>query len=98
MARGPKFLDVSVSLAAGIPAYPGNPEFELQPVKRIATGGSSHAAKLVTGPHTGTRCDAPRRFCDGGAGGAALALALLIGRARVVEITKRGGIGKDELA
>ena len=98
MARVPKFLDVSVSLAAGIPAYPGNPEFELQPVKRIADGGSSNVSKLVMGTHTGTHVDAPRHFFDDGAGVDALPLDLLLGRARVVEITKRGGIGKDELA
>ena len=98
MARVPKFLDVSVSLAAGIPAYPGNPEFELQPIKRIAAGGSSNVSKLVMGTHTGTHVDAPKHFFDDGAGVDALALDLLLGRARVVEITKRGGIGKDELA
>jgi arylformamidase len=89
---------VSVSLAAGIPAYPGNPEFELQPIKRIATGGSSNVSKLVMGTHTGTHVDAPKHFFDEGAGVEALALDLLIGRTHVVEISKRGGIGKDELA
>ena len=87
-----QFLDVSVSLAAGIPAYPGNPEFELQPVKRIAAGGSSNVSKLVMGTHTGTHVDAPRHFFDDGAGVDALPLDLLLGRARVVEMTKRGGI------
>ena len=98
MARVPQFLDVSVSLAAGIPAYPGNPEFELQPIKRIAAGGSSNVSKLVMGTHTGTHVDAPKHFFDDGAGVDALPLDLLLGRARVVEVTKRGGIGKDELA
>jgi arylformamidase len=98
MARGTKFLDVSVSLAAGIPAYPGNPEFELQPVKRIAAGASSNVSKLIMGTHTGTHVDAPKHFFDDGAGVDALPLDLLIGRTRVVELTKRGGIGKDELA
>ena len=98
MARVPKLLDVSVPLAAGMPAYPGNPEFELQPVKRIADGGSSNVSRLVMGTHTGTHVDAPRHFFDDGAGVDALPLDLLLGRARVVEITKRGGIGADELA
>ena len=62
MARVPQFLDVSVPLAAGIPAYPGNPEFELQPVKRIAAGGSSNVSQLVMGTHTGTHVDAPKHF------------------------------------
>jgi arylformamidase len=97
MARVPKLLDVSVPLAAGIAAYPGNPEFELLPVKRIAQGGSSNVSRLVMGTHTGTHVDAPKHFFDDGAGVDALALDLLLGRARVVEITKRGGIGAEEL-
>lgn len=98
MARVPKLLDVSVPLAAGIPAYPGNPEFELQPVKRIADGGSSNVSRLVMGTHTGTHVDAPKHFFDEGAGVDALPLDLLLGRSRVVEITRRGGIDADELA
>ncbi|HEX6975129.1 MAG TPA: cyclase family protein [Vicinamibacterales bacterium] len=98
MARVPKLLDVSVALAAGIPAYPGNPEFELQPVKRIAEGGSSNVSRLVMGTHTGTHVDAPLHFFEGAPGIDALPLDLLLGRARVVEIGKRGGIGAEELA
>ena len=98
MARVPKLLDISVPLAAGIAAYPGNPEFELQPVKRIANGGSSNVSRLVMGTHTGTHVDAPRHFFDDGAGVDALPLDLLLGRTRVVEITRRGGIGAEELA
>lgn len=98
MARVPKFLDVSVSLAAGIPAYPGNPDFELQPIKRIADGGSSNVSRLVLGTHTATHVDAPRHFFDDGAGVDALPLDLLLGRARVIEISKRGGIGRADLA
>jgi arylformamidase len=98
MARVPKLLDVSVRLAAGLPAYPGNPEFELQPIKRISEGGSSNVSRLVLGTHTGTHVDAPKHFFDDGIGVEALPLDLLIGRARVVEITRRGGIGPDDLA
>ena len=98
MARVPKLLDVTVPLAAGIPSYPGNPEFELQPIKRIADGGSSNVSRLVLGTHTGTHIDAPKHFFDDGGGVDTLSLDLLIGRARVVEITRRGGIGADDLA
>ncbi len=98
MARVPKLLDVSVPLTAGMPAYPGNPDFELQPVKRIAEGSSSNVSRLVMGTHTGTHVDAPRHFIEDGAGVDALSLDLLIGRARVVDIPKRGGIGVEELA
>lgn len=98
MARLPRFLDVSVSLAEGTPTYPGNPAFEMQPVKRIAEGASSNVSRLVMGTHTGTHVDAPRHFFDDGTGTDALALDMLIGRARVVDLPRRGGISADDLA
>lgn len=98
MAAASRFLDVSVPLAAGIPAYPGNPEYELQPVKRIAEGGSSNVSRLVLGTHTGTHVDAPWHFFDDRAGADELALELLIGRARVIQVPRRGGIEREDLA
>jgi arylformamidase len=97
MSRVPKLLDVSVPLGPGIPTYPGNPEFDLQPIKRIADGGSSNNSRLVLGTHTGTHVDAPRHFFDGAAGVDELALNLLLGRARVVDIQKRGAITAEDL-
>jgi arylformamidase len=97
MARVPKLLDVSVPLREGLPAYPGNPPFELQPLKRIAEGGSSNVSRLMLGTHTGTHVDAPKHFFDDGAGVDGLALNLLIGRARVIDISKRGGITAGDL-
>ena len=98
MARVPKLLDVSVPLRQGLPTYPNNPPFELQPIKRIAEGGSSNVSRLVMGTHTGTHVDAPWHFIDDGMSIEALPLDLLIGRARVIEITGRGGITADDLA
>ena len=98
MARLPKLLDVSVRLAPGMPTFPGNPEFELQPLKRIADGGSSNVSRLILGTHTGTHVDAPLHFLDDGPPVDALPLDLLVGRTRVVEVPGRGGIGAAELA
>jgi arylformamidase len=97
-ARVPRLLDVSVPLAAGIPAYPGNPEFELQPVKRIADGQSSNVSRVIMGTHTGTHVDAPQHFFDGSVPVDTLALDLLIGRAHVVDMPRRGGITAEDLA
>jgi kynurenine formamidase len=41
MSRALRLVDVSVPLQPGLATCPGNPEFELQPVKRVAAGGSS---------------------------------------------------------
>src|SRR5687768_1088310 len=84
MARLPRFLDVSVALAPGLATYPGNPEFAFEPVKRLARGDSANVSRLVMGTHSGTHVDAPLHFDDDGAPTEALALDLLIGRARVI--------------
>ena len=98
MAREPRLLDVSVPLAAGMVTYPGNPEFELQAVKRMSEGASSNVSKLVLGTHTGTHVDAPRHFFDNGVAVESLPLDLLIGRARVIQIHRRGAITREDLA
>jgi arylformamidase len=98
MPRSARLVEVSVLLRPGVPTYPGNPEFELQPVKRIAEGGSSNVSRLVLGTHTGTHVDAPKHFFDDGPGADALALDLLIGRSRVIDLPHRGGITEDHLA
>jgi arylformamidase len=98
MARPPRLLDVSVLLTAGMPVYPGNPEFECTPVKRIADGASSNEAKLVMGTHTGTHVDAPLHFFDGRPGVDQMSIELLIGRARVIDLPHRGGITEQHLA
>ena len=98
MSPAPRLVDVSVPLQSGIATYPGNPEFELQPIKRVAAGGSSNTSRLVMGTHTGTHVDAPRHFFDAAAGVDGLALDLLIGRARVIDMPHRGGITDTHLA
>jgi len=62
MPRAQRLVDVSVLLAPGLPTYPGNPEFELTPVHRLAAGDSSNNSRLVMGTHTGTHVDAPVIF------------------------------------
>lgn len=98
MPPAPRLVDVSVSLQPGLATYPGNPEFELQPVKRVAAGASSNVSRLVLGTHTGTHVDAPRHFFDDGPGVDGLALDLLIGRVRVIDLPFRGGITEQHLA
>jgi arylformamidase len=98
MARVPRFLDVSVPLAAGTPTYPGNQAFQFEPVKRLAQGDSANVSRMVIGTHAGTHVDAPLHFFDDGAPTEALALDLLIGRARVIDLPRRGGITADDLA
>jgi arylformamidase len=98
MPRSQRLVDVSVLLAPGLATYPGNPEFELTPVKQIAKGDSSNNSRLVMGTHTGTHVDAPKHFFDDKPGVDALPLELLVGRARVIDLPHRGGITEQHLA
>ena len=91
-----KLIDVTVPLDPGLPTYPNNTPFSLEPVKRIARGDSSNVSTLHMSAHTGTHVDAPRHFYDEGAGTEALPLEMLIGRARVIEVRSRSGIAAED--
>ena len=93
-----KLIDVSVPLDENLPTYPGNTPYSLQAVKRITRGDSSNVSTVHMSAHSGTHVDAPRHFFDKSPGVEGLALEILIGRARVIEITSRKGIGADDLA
>ncbi len=93
-----KLIDVTVRLSPALPTYPGNAPFELQPVKRIADGGSSNVSVMQIGTHAGTHVDAPRHLFDQGVGVDGLPLEILIGRTRVIDIPTRRPIGPDAFA
>jgi arylformamidase len=93
-----KLIDVTVPLDSNLPVYPGNTPFMLEAIKRIATGDSSNVSTLHMSAHTGTHVDAPNHFFDGTAGADGLSLDLLIGRARVIEVTSHNAIGPNELS
>jgi arylformamidase len=92
-----KLIDVTVPLDENLPAYPGNTPFQMEPIKRISSGGTSNVSTLHMSAHTGTHVDAPRHFFDEGAGADRLPLELLLGRALVVEVTSRQGIRPEDL-
>jgi arylformamidase len=93
-----KLIDVTVPLDATLPTYPNNTPFSLEPVKRLAHGDSSNVSTLHMSAHAGTHVDAPRHFFDNGPGTEALALDILMGRVRVIQVTSHTGIGAEELA
>ena len=81
-----QLIDVTVPLGPHLPVYPGNTPFSLEPIKRIASGGSSNVSSLRMSVHSGTHVDAPRHFFDEGATVEALSLDLLVGPARVIDL------------
>jgi arylformamidase len=93
-----KLIDVTVPLDPNTPTYPGNTVFSLEPIKRLARGDSSNVSTLHMSAHAGTHVDAPRHFFDSGPGVESLALELLCGRARVIELTTRKAITPEDLS
>jgi len=93
-----KLIDVTVPIDSGMPVYPGNTPFSLEPIKRVARGDSSNVSTLHLSAHAGTHVDAPRHFFDSGPGAEGLPLEMLLGRARVIELTTRKGILAEDLA
>ena len=83
-----KIYDVTVPLTKDIIVYPGDPPVRIE---RKATlnrdGAKANVSRYAFGSHTGTHIDAPLHFIENGATVDQLPLGLLIGRARVVEVT-----------
>jgi len=93
-----KLIDVTVPIDSNLATYPGNTPFSLEGIKRLARGDSSNVSTLHLSAHAGTHVDAPRHFFDDGGGVESLALELLCGRTRVVELTTRKAVTAEDLA
>lgn len=89
--------DVTRTLHAGMPTWPGEPGPALTPIKQMAAGHPADVSHLALGVHTGTHVDAPSHFIPGGATVDSLSLDALVGPARVVDIKHPGAIGQSEL-
>ena len=92
----PTVYDVTVPLAPGLPAYPGDPPFEIEAIQRLGSAPFS-LSRMSLATHTGTHVDAPAHFLPGGATIDSLPLEILLGKARVVEIPARERIDRADL-
>jgi len=92
-----RIYDISVTLSAELPVYPGDCGFELTPWNRIANGDEANVSRLTLCNHAGTHLDPPRHFDDRGATVDEIPLERLVGRALVVELEVAGEIGRDAL-
>ena len=92
-----RILDVTVPLSAEVPAFPGDPPFELRTLSRVEDGAAYSLSRLCLGTHSGTHVDAPAHFLAGGAGVEQLPLEILMGKARVVELPVSERIERHDL-
>jgi len=92
----PRIHDVTVPLTPGMLVYPGDPAFELEPVQRLGEA-AFNLSRMVLTTHSGTHVDAPAHFLAGGATIDQLPLDILLGKARVVELTARERVERGHL-
>jgi arylformamidase len=82
-----EIIDISVPVRPGMVTYPGDPTVTLERVVSIADGGVVNLSRLDFGVHSGTHVDAPVHFIDGAPAAETLPLDVLIGTARVLDLS-----------
>ena len=83
-----KIYDVTVPISKELPVYPGDPAIRIERKATLNKNDSRYnLSRFSFGAHTGTHVDAPFHFLEDGITVDRLPLELLIGRARVVEVT-----------
>jgi arylformamidase len=79
--------DISLSISADLPVWPGDPRVVLERISKIEDGDSSNVTRIEMSAHTGTHVDAPYHFLGGDAPTVdELSLKVLTGRAYVLHI------------
>ncbi len=86
-----RIIDLTYSIHEGITTYPRywHPKVEITQLGRLDIEGRE-TRRIVLGTHTGTHCDAPRHFIEGGQTIDLVPLDILIGPAVVLDFSKKG--------
>ena len=80
-------IDISVTLRAGLAAWPGEDLWQLEPLQRMDQGDAANVSAVRMSLHTGTHVDAPWHFGEGERTVEAIPLHQLIIQARVLDCT-----------
>jgi len=93
-----QIYDISISLAAETPVWPGDPAVETTPVSRLSRGGAANVSRLVLSSHAGTHVDPPHHSLEHGISVDHLPLTLLVGEAVVIDLVGIREIDRKDLA
>ncbi len=93
-----ELIDISLTLGAAMPIYPGEPGPELHPLKRLARGESSNLSSLSMSLHNGTHVDAPWHKLESGSRSEAFDLAALCGPVVVISVDDPVCIRREHLS
>lgn len=84
MTASKTLWDISPTLSAAIPVWPGDTVFRAEPTWQIANGCPVHVSRITLSTHTGAHCDAPSHYDVDGASIDAVALDAYLGACRVI--------------
>ena len=85
------WIDISVPLDGGTLAWPGDRRFELTKECALGEGGDCNLSSFAMSAHLGTHLDSPLHYAADGRSLDSLALDVVIGRARVLELSEMEG-------
>lgn len=89
--------DVSLTITEDLPTWPGDPAVKLEKVSQIQKGDMVNLTHISTSVHIGTHVDVPNHFLDKGSTVEKIPLDLMVGPARVIELSTRVAISADDL-
>jgi arylformamidase len=84
MQAPPKLWDISPTISAAIPVWPGDTPFAAGPIWDIKDGCPVRVSRMTMTTHLGAHTDAPSHFDPAGAAIDAVALAPYLGPCRVI--------------
>jgi arylformamidase len=87
-----RIYDISVTVTAHMPVWPGDPPVELERVVKMEDGEDANVSRLRMSAHAGTHVDAPIHFVAGGSAIEELPIEALVGPAVVIGVPKEVGI------
>lgn len=89
-------IDISITLSASTPEWPGDTPFSCGWSATIADGASVNVSAFTTSPHVGTHADAPLHVRDDAAGADRLPLEAFLGPVMVVNLVRHSGVIERE--
>lgn len=89
-------IDITMRMRAGMPVWPGDSEFALDPVMTITDDCPVNVSKLTLSPHTGTHMDSAYHYDQNGKSTADMPLEPYIGPAIVIDAVNCGPLVKPD--
>jgi arylformamidase len=96
--EAPQLWDISPTISAGIPVWPGDTPFEASPTWEIKDGCPVRVSRMVMTTHLGAHTDAPAHYDPEGASIDRVALTPYLGPCRVIHCIGTRAVDAADLA